>query len=237
MDLVDWKIYAINTWLVMAILFVVGRLAVVNAKKIPGPLQNATELVVTGLKGLFTDALGPYGQNNMPLAITLFLFILLSNIIGQFPLTGFGHHTLQFKSPTATPSTTVGLGTMVFLYVQYVGIKHNGFWGYLKHFAGPMAALAILMFPIEVISEIAKPFSLGMRLFGNIYAEDLINGMATKGGAAWWIPTQIPVYFMQLFTDVVQAIIFSLLTCAYISLMTPDHHDEEHDPGGAVVPG
>jgi len=79
-----------------------------------------------------------------------------------------------------------------------------------------------------------------MRLFGNIYAEDIINDMASKVGASIPfipLPTQFLVYFLQLFTDIVQALIFALLTCAYISLMTPDHHDEEHDPGGAVVPG
>ena len=231
MDLAANKVYIINTLVVMGILLLVGLLAASKPKRIPGRLQNVVELVLDGLRGLFKDALGPNGQHALPLAITLFLFILLSDIIGQVP---------GLKSPTATPSTTVGLGVMVFLYVQYLGIKHNGLWGYLKHFAGPMLLLAPLMFVIEIISEIAKPFSLGMRLFGNIYAEDIINDMASKVGASIPfipLPTQFLVYFLQLFTDIVQALIFALLTCAYISLMTPDHHDEEHDPGGAVVPG
>jgi len=231
MDLDPSRVYIINSLIVMAILLGVGMSAAANAKKIPGALQNATEMVIDGLTGLFRDALGPNGQKQLPLAITLFLFILLSNVIGQVPF---------FKSPTANPSTTVGLGVMVFLYVQYLGIRHNGLLGYLKHFAGPMLILAPLMFVIEIISEIAKPFSLGMRLFGNIYAEDIINDMASKGGASIPfipLPTQFPVYFLQLFTDVVQAVIFALLTCAYISLMTPDHDHEDDSHGANVVPG
>src|SRR5665213_395359 len=103
MDLADPKIYIINTLIVMAIILGVGIIGASNMKKIPGALQNALEAIFEGLTGLFKDALGPNGQKNLPLAITLFLFILLSNLIGQVPF---------FKSPTATPSTTVGLGVM-----------------------------------------------------------------------------------------------------------------------------
>jgi F-type H+-transporting ATPase subunit a len=239
MELEPWYLYAINSLIVGVILLWVGVVAVSNVKKVPGRLQNFMEVVVDGLRGLFKDALGPGGQRHLPLAMTLFLFILLSNIIGQLPFPAFvklenGSSPIHFffLSPTANPSTTVGLGVMVFLYVQYIGIRANGFWGYLKHFAGPILFLAPLMFVIEVISEVAKPFSLGMRLFGNIYAEDIINKLASSGGSAWYIPAQLPVYALQLFTDTVQALIFSLLTCAYISLMSAHHEDtgDEFDP-------
>lgn len=217
MELAPLSVYIINTLIVYAILLGVGLLAVSQRKKIPGRLQNFVEIVLDGLRGLFRDALGPGGERNIPLAITLFLFILLSNIIGQVPFC---------KSPTANLSTTVGLGLMVILYVQYLGIRTNGVWGYIKHFAGPILFMAPIMFVIEVVSEIAKPFSLGFRLFGNIYAEDVMNDLASKGGAHIWLPTQLPVYLLQLFTDTVQAVIFALLTCAYISLMSQAHHDE-----------
>lgn len=220
MQLAPTIVYIINTLIVYAILLGVGLLAVAQRKKIPGRLQNFVEIVLDGLRGLFKDALGPGGEGFIPLAITLFLFVLLSNIIGQLP-SGLG-----FKSPTANLSTTVGLGAMVILYVQYLGIKTNGFLGYLKHFAGPILFMAPIMFVIEVVSEIAKPFSLGFRLFGNIYAEDVMNDLAARGGAHYWVPAQFPVYLLQLFTDTVQAVIFALLTCAYISLMSQAHHDE-----------
>ncbi|HEX5324516.1 MAG TPA: F0F1 ATP synthase subunit A, partial [Capsulimonadaceae bacterium] len=202
MDLKQPLIYIINSLIVAAILLGLGVAAAARPKKIPGKLQNFMEMCLDGLRGLFKEALGPGGDRHLPLAITLFLFIFIGNIIGQLP------SQLGFISPTANPSTTIGLGVMVFLYVQYIGIKSNGFIGYLKHFAGPILFIAPLMFVIELIGEITKPFSLGMRLFGNIYAEDIINDMAAKGGAHAWIPAQLPVYGLQLFTDTVQAVIF-----------------------------
>lgn len=220
METAPWWVFAINTLIVDLILLGISFLVVSRMKKVPGKLQAFVEIVVDGLRGLFKDALGPHGERNIPLAITLFLFILLSNIIGQLP------SSLGFKSPTANLSTTVGLGLMVIIYVQYLGIRSNGFWGYLKHFAGPILFMAPIMFVIELVSEIAKPFSLGFRLFGNIYAEDVMNDLAAKGGAHIWLPTQLPVYLLQLFTDTVQAVIFALLTCAYISLMSSAHEEE-----------
>jgi F-type H+-transporting ATPase subunit a len=89
-----------------------------------------------------------------------------------------------------------------------------------------------LFIPMEIIGELAKPFSLGMRLFGNIYGEDVINDLAKnagKGTMFWWIPWQLPVYFLQLFTDLIQAVIFALLTSAYISIFTSSHHQKNID--------
>jgi F-type H+-transporting ATPase subunit a len=220
MELQKSIVYTINSLVVMVFLLLVFGLAARKPKKIPGRLQMFAEICLDGLRGLFKDALGEGGERHMPLALTLFLFMFIGNIIGQLPLG---------TSPTANPSTTVGLGVMVFLYVQYIGIRANGVWGYLKHFAGPILFLIPLMFVIEVIGELTKPFSLGMRLFGNIYAEDIINNMAAQGGGHYWVPAQFPVYFLQLFTDTVQALIFALLTCAYISLMSPAHHEEGDD--------
>jgi F-type H+-transporting ATPase subunit a len=117
--------------------------------------------------------------------------------------------------------------------VQYVGIRSNGLLGYLKHFAGPVILLVWLFIPIEIISELAKPFSLGMRLFGNIYGEDVISNLTMAAGA--WkgglmlLPLQILVRCLQLFTDGVQAFIFAILTSAYISIFSTHHADEGID--------
>src|SRR5579883_1690305 len=132
MELAPIAVYIINTLIVYAILIGLALLAFRNPKKIPGRLQNFVEMVVDGLNSLFKDALGPGGEKFIPLATTLFLFVLLSNLIGQLP------SALGFKSPTANLSTTVGLGFMVIVYVQYLGIRSNGLWGYIKHFAGPI---------------------------------------------------------------------------------------------------
>jgi F-type H+-transporting ATPase subunit a len=161
----------------------------------------------------------------VPLVGTLFFFILISNLWGQIPF---------LHSPTANLSTTLALGLIVFFYVQYVGIRSNGIGGYLKHFAGPMPAVAILLFPIELVSELVKPFTLAMRLFGNIFGEDtvivvlatLAVTMIPKPFGAF-VPFQVIISILGLLTAFVQAMVFTLLTCIYLSLQS--HHDSEHD--------
>lgn len=223
MDLDPWWHYIIyGTFGAILLLVLFGSVAA-NAKKIPGRLQSGLELIVDGLRNLFLGALGEGGEQHLPLVMTLFFYILICNIMGQVPL---------LKSATASTSVTIALGLIVFFYVQYFGVKANGLMGYLKHFVGPVIWLFWLFIPIEVIGELAKPFSLAMRLFGNIFGEDVINELATKSLEHFYIPIQFPVLLLQLFTDTVQAFIFALLTCAYIGIMTSGHHDEgdTHDP-------
>lgn len=188
--------------------------------------QNLGEFIVEAFTNFARGIIGPGGEKYVPLVGTLFLFIYFSNLIGLLP---------GFHSPTANLSTTLALGLIVFLYVQYVGIRAQGIGGYLKHFAGPIPAASILLFPIEVISELVKPFTLAMRLFGNIFGEDtVIIVLATLGAtlipAAPILPLQFPVLVLSLLTTFVQALVFTLLTCIYISLQS--HHDEDHGAHG-----
>ena len=188
----------------------------------PGRLQMSVEMLMESLRDTFMGALGPGGERHLPLVFTLFWYILFCNMLELIP--GYG-------AATANPSNTIGLGIIVFFYTQYVGIKSKGLGNYLKHFMGPVWQLVILFLPIEIIGEFVKPFSLGMRLFGNIYAEDLINDLAAKAGAHYFIPFQLIVYFLQIFTGLIQAFIFALLSCAYIGLMAETHDDgHEHSP-------
>jgi F-type H+-transporting ATPase subunit a len=223
MKLDPWWHYLLFGAVAAIIALVVLALAASNAKKIPGRLQGGAELLVDGLRKLFLGALGEGGEQHLPLVMSLFVYILICNVMGQVPL---------LKSATSCTSVTIALGIIVFFYVQYYGIKANGIGGYLKHFVGPVIYLAPLFIVIEIVGELAKPFSLAMRLFGNIFGEDVINDLATKAGQHFLIPVQFPVYLLQLFTDTVQAFIFALLTCAYIGIMTAKHHDEgdRHDP-------
>jgi F-type H+-transporting ATPase subunit a len=185
----------------------------------PGKFQIAIELVLDGMRDILSSALGEGSEQHLPLVLTFFLYILVSNLLGEFP---------GFRSATAATSTTIGLGLISFFYVQYVGIKSNGLLGYMKHFAGPVIFLAWLFIPIEIISELAKPFSLGMRLFGNIFGEDVINDLTLHGGILM-VPLQVLVRMLQLFTDLVQAFIFAILTSAYISIFSTHHADEGID--------
>jgi F-type H+-transporting ATPase subunit a len=195
---------------------------------IPQGIGNFGEFIVESMMNFTSGIIGPGGEKYTPLVGTIFFFILVSNLWGQIP----GLH-----APTANLSTTLALGLIVFVYVQFIGIKSTGLGGYLKHFMGPMPAIAPLLFPIEVISELVKPFTLAMRLFGNIFGEDtVIVVLATLavtmipkpvGGL---IPFQLPIAILGLLTSFVQAMVFSLLTCIYISLQS--HHDSEHEGHG-----
>ena len=192
---------------------------------VPKGFSNFVEFVVEALNAFTVGIIGEGGEKYTPLVGTIFLYILLANLIGLIP---------GFHAPTTNLTITFALGIVVFFYVQYQGIRANGLRGYAAHFAGPpipgiMGFLIkyCLIMPVEIISEIIKPFTLAVRLFGNIFGEDVIifvlAGLGAASVATMWIPIQFPVLFLAVLTDVVQAMVFAILTCIYISLMT--HHD------------
>ncbi|MGC8666621.1 MAG: F0F1 ATP synthase subunit A [Chthonomonadales bacterium] len=220
-----------NAVLVAVLLVAFGAAATRKMQSVPKGLQNFGEFIVEVFINFTRGVIGPGGEKYVPLAGTLFLFIFAGNIWGLIP---------GFHSPTANLSTTLALGLIVFFYVQYVGIRSNGLWGYIKHFMGPMPAVAILLFPIEVISELVKPFTLAMRLFGNIFGEDtVVILLATLAinmlKPAPILPLQFPIMLLALLTAFVQALVFTLLTCIYISLQS--HHDTDHEAEHALGHG
>ncbi len=215
-----WLLFS-NAILVVLVILAFGIWASRKLTDIPRGMQNLGEAIVEAFIGFTRGVIGPGGEKYVPLVGTLFLFIYVSNLWGLLPV---------FHSPTANLSTTLALGLVVFFYVQYVGIRERGLKGYLAHFWGPIPAAGILLFPIEIISEMVKPFTLAMRLFGNIFGEDtVIVVLATLGVAILpklpFIPVQFPVLVLALLTTFVQALVFTLLTCIYLSLQS---HHEEH---------
>ncbi len=239
MDLQEWPIYLINGIAAALVLMFLGYTAArKNDVKRPGRLQGFFEWSISELSSLFRGALGPHGERHLPLVLTLFFYILFTNLTGLIPsILGYKADGKLAEpiitSATAATSTTVALALIVFFYVQYVGIQSKGLLGYLKHFLGPVIFLFWLFLPIEIIGEFVKPFSLSMRLFGNIYGEDVINNLALSAGSHFFIPAQFLINILQLFTDVVQAFIFALLTCAYIAIMSDTHDEHEGDLGAA----
>lgn len=198
-------------------------------ENVPRGWQNLGEWIVEVFSNFVRGIIGPGAERYVPLIGTLFFFIYFSNIIGLIP---------GFHSPTANLSTTLALGLIVFFYVQYIGIKSNGIKGYLKHFAGPMPAVAIILFPIELISELVKPFTLALRLFGNIFGEDtVIIALASMAvlllPKAPILPLQLPILMLALMTTFVQALVFVSLTCVYIALQSHHEDDHAHEPGHA----
>ena len=183
----------------------------------PGGGQQTLELSVLAVRNMIEDIIGSHGLKYFPVVMTFAVVILVSNLMGLFPL---------FMSPTAATSVTFALGLASFLYYNYIGISENGLFGHLKHFAGPIWWIAWLLFPIELISNLIRPFSLGIRLFGNLFADEKV--LETVANLAppfsWWL-IPIPLMVLSVFVAVVQTFVFILLSQLYISEVSHAPHD------------
>lgn len=149
--------------------------------------------------------------------IFVFLFILINNLIGVLPGSMSANQNLN---------TTLALGIFTFLYFNFQGIRAVGIVNYLKHFAGPMPALALLIFPIEIISVSVRPLSLALRLRGNMDGDHLILGIFSEL-VPYLVP--IPFYAMGIFVGFLQAFVFTLLTMIYIGMATAHHDHGDHE--------
>jgi F-type H+-transporting ATPase subunit a len=200
------------SWLAMAILIGLALVARFSLKKTaPTGVQNLLETVVSGLENFALDLMGPEGRHYLSLIGSLFLFILVCNLMGLIP---------GFDSPTANINTPLALALITFTATHYVGVKRHGF-KYIKHFMGPMWVLVPLMLPIEIISHLARVLSLTFRLFGNMVAKHkLLLVLAML--APWIIP--VPILGLGLLVAFVQALVFMLLAMLYISGSIEDAH-------------
>ena len=197
--------HTVQAWLLLVVL---GFLAWRWGRKfsvVPKGFQHAVEIFSDVLHGFLTDIIGPKGPKYFPLIGTLAIFILLSNLAGLVP---------GLMSPTNNLNTTVACALIVFFYYHVQGIKEQGFVHYAKHFAGPVWWLAPIMVPIELIGHLARPLSLSIRLFGNIMGEDIVI-IILFILAPQLIP--IPMILMAIFTSILQAFIFIMLSMMYIA--------------------
>ena len=199
------------------ILIAMAFLATRAYTRVPQGIQNLFEWTVSLLRGLVHGFIpGTQGDRYLPYLGSLFLFIFAMNMMGVLP---------GFRSPTMTLSTTAALGITTFIMVQAYAVRAGGVVNYLKHFMGDVLLLAPLMFVVEIIGELAKPLSLSLRLYGNIFGEDkVIEELMTLGG---WIPLQIPMLLLALFTSFLQAFIFTTLSTIYIASKVVHEHDKE----------
>ncbi len=191
----------------------------------PGHGQQTLEVGVLAVRSLLEDIVGPHGLQYFPVVMTFAVLILVSNLMGLFPL---------FMSPTSATSVTFALGLSSFLYYNSIGIKENGLFGHLKHFAGPIWWIAWLIFPIELISNLIRPFSLGIRLFGNMFADEKVMDTISHlvPGVTYWI---MPVLLMPLsvFVCFIQTFVFILLSQLYLSEVSHPPHDSHAEHGHA----
>jgi F-type H+-transporting ATPase subunit a len=188
----------------------------------PSPVQHLIEVIFEAIQNLMKQVIGPDSSRFTPIIGTLAVYILIGNIIGMVP---------GFISPTSSLNVTASCGLTVFVYYNYQGIRKHGFLKYMKHFGGPVVWLAPLLFLIEIISHLARPFSLSVRLFGNIFAEELIISSLNQYIFPFFVSTI--VMFLALLLSTIQSFIFIMLTMVYISGAVEVAHDEHH----GAVPG
>jgi F-type H+-transporting ATPase subunit a len=178
----------------------------------PGTLQHVFEIIREFVRGESEDAVGHGGSKYLPFFGTLFIFILICNLIGIIP---------GFESPTINPSVPAGCALATFCYYNLMGFREQGIGKYLAHFAGPMPFLAPLMVPIELISHMARPLSLTVRLYANMYAGEQVTLVFLS--LTYFL---VPAVFMGLhvFVSLLQAYIFMLLTMMYVAGAVSHEH-------------
>jgi F-type H+-transporting ATPase subunit a len=209
----------------------------------PGASQQIAEFLLTnplsfGIKDVLEENAGHDWQRYIPIVGGVSIFIVLANLFGVFPF---------FTAPTANPAVPFACAIITFLYFNWQGIRHHGVLRYLGTFAGSPKRLgdwllAILLFPVEIISATARLLSLTVRLWANIFASDMIYGLFLglfAGPAVWgWtkspilgvilgiFPALIPIAFigLHLFVSIVQTYVFTILPAVYIGLATADEH-------------
>lgn len=207
---------AIVATLLLIVLAVVGRMALGSGETAVTPagklsfkgfFEVLTEFIVT-----LTDmVVGENGRKFVPMFAAIFFFILFNNLMGLFP---------GMTPSTDNINTTVALGVFAFIIYNIYGIKEHGA-AYAKQFMGPLLALAPLMLVIEIIGHLVRPFSLGLRLKGNMQGDHTVLGIFLD-----LVPYGVPVvfYLLGIFVCFMQAFVFTLLSMVYVSLAISHDH-------------
>ncbi len=196
--------------LILLVFFLLVRTRL-SAEK-PGAVQHMAEMMHEMMAGQAHDIIGHHSERYVPFVVTIFLFIVLCNVIGLVP---------GFMSPTQFPFVPLGCAIATWVYYHFHGVRHQGPIQYAKHFGGPVWWLAPLMFPIEIISHTARVMSLTIRLYANMFAGEMVT-------LAFFslLPIGVPIIFLGLHLGVslLQAFIFALLTMIYLAGAVAEEH-------------
>jgi len=178
----------------------------------PGALQHVAEMIHESVGNQAEQIIGHDYQRFQAFVTCIFLFVLLNNLLGLIP---------GVTAPTSLPVVPLGIAALTFVYYNFHGLRVQGPVGYLKHFAGPVWWLTPLLFPIEIVSHLARVMSLTIRLYANMFAGDLVTMVFFS-----MIPIGIPAIFlgMHLAVSVIQAFVFTLLAMIYLSLAVAHEH-------------
>jgi F-type H+-transporting ATPase subunit a len=204
-------------------------------KMIPGGIQNIAEIVIDGALGLMDSVLGDRRKSEqyLPAVLTIFLFVLCSNWLGLLP--GVGSLTVRLdggtvpllRSPAADLNFTIALALLALTFINIIGISAIGLKGRLKVFFNFKSPITFFVGILELISEFAKIISFSFRLFGNVFAGEVLLTVM-----AFLLPylAPLPFIFLEIFVGFIQAFIFSMLTLVFISMAVSEGH-EDHSVG------
>ena len=199
----------VSMWVIVAVLAIVSFLATRNLKTVPGKLQNLAEMALEKLLDFFGGIMGAENARRyFPIMATYFIFIVVANYSGLLPGAGS-----VFAVPTACLSVTAGLAIVAFFTTHTIGIRRQGLSHYLLSFLKPF----LLMLPLNLIEQVVRPFSLALRLYGNLYGEEMVSEQLGH-----ILPIGLPVvmHVLSLLFCLIQAVVFTMLLSIYISEAT-----------------
>ena len=202
----------VTMWIMLLLLTVISLIVKSKLKERPGKFQNVIETGVEYLDNFFSDILGKKkSRKYFTFLASLFVFIIFSNYSGMIPGVGL---TDYVKAPTASLSVTAALGVITFIFLQVSGIRHNA-KHYFKHFVKPI----FIMLPLLLLDEIIKPASLALRLYGNIFGEEMVTEELYH-----IFPIGAPVVMMvlSLLFCALQAMVFTMLVSIYLDEVTEE---------------
>src|SRR3989344_1459671 len=217
----------LTTWIVTAVLIGFAYFATKKVSLVPNTIQNLAEIMVDTFNDLVSTIAGDKTKVFLPIVASFFFFILFGNYLGLLPGIGsigfFEYHNGKevfvpfLRSINSDLNTTVALALVSLFATHYLAIKYLGVSGYLGKF---FALNPIFLFVglLEIIGEATKILSLSFRLFGNIFAGEVLLTTATTNLFAYVIP--IPFYFLEILVGFVQALIFAMLTLVFMVILT-----------------
>jgi len=189
----------------MIFLIVISAFASKGISMIPSKAQNVFEVIISGLEDFMISVTGEEGRWVFPVAATVFIYVFTCNIVGLIP---------GFFPPTANLNTTLSCALPMVIFTHIIGIKYHGV-KYIKHFLGPVWWMIPIIFPIEVISHLARILSLTVRLFGNIMGHELVLAILFSLAGLFFAP--LPIMALGIFVCFVQAFVFLLLSIMYFT--------------------
>lgn len=205
-------------WLSMGLLIVVALLTTKNLAIIPTKIQVVFESVVNYFGDIAISNMGEKeAKKHLPLLLTLFLFILTANLLGQIPWRLIHLHSGELASPNNDINMTAAMAIIVLIYYVYFGLRKKG----IKFFIHSFKVDGIIVALVDLLELVVRPFSLALRLFANILAGEILV-FTFAGMCAYFLP--LPFMFFEVFVALIQALVFTLLSTTYISLAVMDEH-------------